>query len=66
MRYKVICLELRMGRRSGQGMNPDDAPCEVSMLTDEVFYNPGQARQTHSFAASGSDRVSYWGCRQQI
>lgn len=55
-----------MGRRSGQGMNPDDVPCEVSMLTDEVFYNPGQARQTHSFAASGLDRVSYWGCRQQI
>lgn len=40
-----------------------ELPVSLTMLTNEVFYSPGQARQTHTFAASGLDGVFYWVCR---
>lgn len=46
---ELICPRLRMGNGSGQGMNPTGAPCELTMLTGEVFYNRGQARQNSHF-----------------
>lgn len=57
---ELICPRLRMGNGSGQGMNRTGAPCELTVLAGEVFYNRGQARPNSHFAASGVD----W--RQQI
>lgn len=38
-----------MGKRSGQGLNPDGAPWELTLLPDEVFYNLGPGRQNSHF-----------------
>ena len=55
-----------MGLRSGQGLNPRGPPCEVPVLTDEVFHSPGRHRRAHSCAPPGLDGLSRWVCRQQI
>lgn len=36
---ELICPRLRMGNGSVQGMNSTGAPCELTMLTGEVFYS---------------------------
>lgn len=45
----VICPRLRVCKRSGQGTNPDGAPCALTMLIDEVFYDLSLARQNSHF-----------------
>lgn len=63
---ELICPRLRMGNGSGQGMNPTGARCELTMLTGEVFYNWGQARQNYTSLLLAWIGVPYWVCRQRI